>query len=183
MQALMSRRMLAATGIVAMSLAVAGSALAATSGKGPSRAKIVIKGGDSFKPNAFFTNTLRFAPGTVPVRSGGTVTMTDLAAGEPHTLSIVKRSDVPRTASQVNNCTICAKIGVSHGVNPNGPPSPPSHPVVNAGAPGFNTPGDSIVIGPKGAPKVTFKVTAKPGTTLYFICALHPWMQGRFQVK
>jgi len=24
---------------------------------------------------------------------------------------------------------------------------------------------------------------AKPGTTLYFMCALHPWMQGHFLVK
>jgi len=26
-------------------------------------------------------------------------------------------------------------------------------------------------------------VTAKPGTTLYFLCAVHPWMQGKIVVK
>jgi hypothetical protein len=40
------------------------------------------------------------------------------------------------------------------------------------------------VIGPKGhGSTVTFKVTARPGTILNFICAVHPWMQGRFLVK
>ena len=44
--------------------------------------------------------------------------------------------------------------------------------------------GDSVVIGPKGrGGPVTFKVTAHPGTVLSFICAFHPWMQGRFLVK
>lgn len=30
---------------------------------------------------------------------------------------------------------------------------------------------------------MTFKVTASPGTTMSFMCATHPWMQGRFLVK
>jgi plastocyanin len=29
----------------------------------------------------------------------------------------------------------------------------------------------------------TVKVTAKPGTTLYFLCAVHPWMQGKIVVE
>jgi hypothetical protein len=28
-----------------------------------------------------------------------------------------------------------------------------------------------------------FKITARPGTTLHFVCAFHSWMQGRFLVK
>jgi hypothetical protein len=34
---------------------------------------------------------------------------------------------------------------------------------------------------PKG--KVTFKVTASKGTTLNFICAVHPWMLATIKVK
>ena len=30
---------------------------------------------------------------------------------------------------------------------------------------------------------VTFKVTAKAGTTLRYLCIIHPWMQGSFKVK
>jgi plastocyanin len=30
---------------------------------------------------------------------------------------------------------------------------------------------------------ITIKVTAKPGTTLHFFCAVHPWMQGKIVVS
>ena len=179
-----SRRALVAAALGLTLLAVAGSALGA-GGKGPARAKIVIKGGDSFKPNAYIKNTFHFVPGTVPVRSGGTVTLTNTTA-EPHSLSILKRSQLPRTANHVENCSVCGAIAKSHGVNPEGPPpsGPPPIPLVNVGAAGFDTPGDSIVFGPKGhGGQVTFKVTARPGTTLNFVCIIHPWMQGRFLVK
>jgi hypothetical protein len=59
--------------------------------------------------------------------------------------------------------------------------------LVEAGAEGFDTggdksaAGDSIFLPPKG--KVTFKVTAAKGTTLSFICAVHPWMIGTIKVK
>ena len=164
-------------------LSVAGSALAA-GGKGPAKAKVVIKGGESIVPNAYLKISFHFAPGTVPIRSGGTVTVTNTTSA-PHTLSLVKQSQVPRTFQQVEHCAVCEAIGKSHGLSTEGPQTgPPPIRVVNVGAPGFDTPGDSVVIGPKGrGGPVTFKVTARPGTVLYFICAIHPWMQGRFLVK
>jgi plastocyanin len=182
MQSWTSRRVLAAVGLGAV-LATGGSALAA--GGGPAKAKIVIKGGESFKPNAYIKDTLHYAAGTVAVRSGGTVTLTN-TTGDPHTLSIVNRSQQPRTIGQVEHCGVCKTIAEAHGVNPNGPPSsgPPPHLLVNVGKAGFDQPGDSLFIAPKGpGGKVTFKVTAKPGTTLSFMCAIHPWMQGRILVK
>jgi hypothetical protein len=59
---------------------------------------------------------------------------------------------------------------------------------VNVGKPGFDSPGDSVaIIEAKGAPaghkSVTVPVSAAPGTTLYFMCGLHPWMQGKIVVK
>lgn len=42
--------------------------------------------------------------------------------------------------------------------------------------------GDSAFIAPTKNAKVTLKVTAKPGTKLYFICAVHPWMQAELDV-
>jgi plastocyanin len=179
-----SRRSVAAAVLGAALLTLAGSALGA-GGKGGAGAKIVIKGGDSFKPNAYIKNTFHFDPGTVTVRSGGTVTLTNTTT-DGHTLSIVTRSQLPRTTRQIENCSVCAAIAKSHGVNLEGPPpsGPPPIPLVNVGAAGFDTPGDSIVLGPKGhGGQVTFKVTARPGTTLNFMCVIHPWMQGRFLVK
>jgi imidazolonepropionase-like amidohydrolase len=49
--------------------------------------------------------------------------------------------------------------------------------------PGFDVEGDSVVLAPKG-PHKTEKVvvSAPPGTTLYYLCAIHPWMQGKIVV-
>lgn len=183
-------------GIVAVFgvVSLGGSALAlaaTTTSKAPARAKIVVKGNESFKPNAYIKTTDRFVAGTITIRSGGTVTVTNTTP-EPHTVSLVKRSDVPRTVAQVDNCqmappgNVCNAIALAHGVNPSGPPQQglPPHPVVDVGSAGFDQPGDSTVIPPKGAGgPITFKVTAKPGTTLYYMCIIHPWMQGRIFVK
>lgn len=176
------RRALISLALIAALLALAGSALAA--GKGSAKAKVTIKGGTTFKANGFIKDSVHFTPGPVTVKSGGTVTLTNVS-GDEHTLSIVKPSQVPHSLAQVENCSVCGEIAKSHGVNPEGPPSsgPPPIPLVNVGAAGFDAPGDSIAIGPKGhGSTVTFKVTAAPGTILSFICAIHPWMQGRFRV-
>jgi len=184
MQLSKSQRALAAAVLGAASLALAGTALgAASAGSGPANAKLAIKGGESFKVNGYFKDSVHFAGGTVTVRSGGTITLTNMTEDE-HTFSIVKPSQLPRTLKQIENCKVCGEIAKSHGVNPEAPPSgPPPIPVVNVGAPGFNQPGDSAVIGPKGhGGPVTLKVTAPAGTTLDFMCAIHSWMQGRIKV-
>jgi plastocyanin len=184
MKALNSRRGLVGLVLAAALLSVAGSALAAGS-KAPRRAKLAIKGGESIKPNAYFKNTFHFEAGRVTIRSGGTVTLTNKTA-DGHTLSIVTHAQLPHTLKQLENCAVCKTIATSHGITegPPAPGGPPPIPVVNVGAAGFNTPGDSVIIAPRGhgAP-VAFKVTARPGTVLYFMCAIHPWMQGRFVVK
>jgi plastocyanin len=179
-----SLRTLAAAVFGATLLALAGSALAA-GGKTPAKAKVFIRGSESVVPNAYLKIAFRFDSGTVPIRSGGTVTLTNLTT-DGHTLSIVKRSQLPHTIRQVQNCSVCGAIAKSHGINFEGPPTegPPPVRLVNLGATGFDAPGDSVVIGPKGrGGPVTFKVTARPGTILSFMCAFHPWMQGRFLVK
>ena len=185
MKAWKTRRVLVAAAVGVALLGLTGSAIGA-GGKGPAKAKLSIKGKDSFKPNGYLKLGEFFAPGTVTIRSGGTVTMTN-TTDDPHTLSIVKRSQVPRTLEQVGNCSVCGTILKAHGINPEGPPTmgPPPIRVVDVGVAGFDSPGDSTVIGPKASPgaRVTFKVTSRPGTTLNFICAIHPWMQGRLLVK
>jgi plastocyanin len=169
---------------VVVLLVPSGSALAA-GGKGPTGTRVLIGGSESIKPNAYYRNTFRFEPGTITIRSGGTVTLRNRTS-DGHTLSIVKRSQLPRTLRQLENCSVCQAIATSHGINPEGPPTPgpPPIPLVNIGSAGFDTPGDSVIIAPKGrgAP-VTFKVTARPGSVLYFMCAIHPWMQGSLRVK
>lgn len=186
MQSSNLRRALAMAVLGAVLLALAGSALGAGGkGKGPLKAKIVIKGQETFKRNAYIKDSVHFVAGTLVVRSGGTVTLTN-KTDEPHTFSIVKPSQLPRSVKQIQECGVCGEIAKSHGVNPEGPPlsGPPPIPLVNIGLEGFDQPGDSIAINPKEhGGQVTFKITAPAGTTLNFMCAIHPWMQGRIMVK
>ena len=82
-------------------------------------------------------------------------------------------------------CEACGPLMAAHEANPE--TGEVGKPLVEAGAAGFHTggdktaAGDSIYLPPKG--KVTFKVTAAKGTTLNFICAVHPWMIGTIKVK
>jgi hypothetical protein len=184
MQSWSSRRLLLTATIAAVPLTLGGTALGA-GGKGPPRAKVEIKGAESIKPNVYLQIGFHFTPGTIPIRSGGTITLTN-DTRDVHSLSLVKASQVPHTIKQVENCSVCGAIAKSHGINFEGPPmvGPPPIRLVDVGAPGFDTPGDSAIIGPKGrGGPVTFKVTARSGTILNFICIFHPWMEGRFLVK
>ena len=136
---------------------------------------------------------MRFVPGTVKVTSGCTLTFDFATAGQSdsHSLSIVTQFDLPKTTAQMENCKICRQIGAKHIKNPGQPPGPHNpivHWIVNAGKPGFDEPGDSVVVAEaKGAPpghkSVAVTVSARAGTTLYFMCGLHPWMQGKIVVK
>jgi plastocyanin len=42
-------------------------------------------------------------------------------------------------------------------------------------------PGDSLFQAP--GKNVSAVVSAPAGTTLYYLCAIHPWMQGKIVVK
>jgi hypothetical protein len=149
---------------------------------GPSRAKLVIKGGSTVKINKYVKDSVHWTPGTVAIASGGTLTIVNRASDpDPHTFSIVKPSQLPKTAAQIENCEVCGEIAKAHGVNPAEPPSgPPPIPTVDPGNDGFNEPGDSQAIGPHQTLKLT--ITAKPGSKLDFMCAVHPWMQGVVKV-
>ena len=148
---------------------------------------ITIKGGPSVKPGKSMSDNQRFTPLAGSVKSGSTITIANKAKSEdPHSFSLVKASDLPKTVAAMNKCFqggVCNDFFVAHEV-PEGD-GPPGKPVVNVGADGFDQAGDSVVISPPGAPGSTAKVkiTAKKGTTLSYLCAVHPWMQGKIKVK
>lgn len=149
---------------------------------GPSKATLVIKGGTTFKINKYTKDSVHWTPGTVTIGSGGTLTISNQSTDpDPHTFSIVKKSQLPKTAAQIENCEVCGEIAKAHGVNPAEPSTgPPPIPTVDPGKDGFNEPGDSQAIGAHQTLKLT--ITAKPGSKLYFMCAVHPWMQGVVKV-
>jgi hypothetical protein len=107
----------------------------------------------------------------------------------PHTFSLVEESLQPQTKPARKKCFtphhICKAIADWHGVV--GEALPTVNPA-KAGKPGWDTEGslskngDSWFTGVKPGTSFTQRVTAKPGTTIHFICAIHPWMHGSIEV-
>jgi uncharacterized cupredoxin-like copper-binding protein len=146
----------------------------------PNAVTLTAKSGTEFKINQYVKDTSRWTPGTVTIASGGTLTVKTAGDPAPHSFSVVKASQVPKTQAAIGACKICETLGKKHGANPESE-APPKKPVLDVGAKGIDQAGDSIVLQPKKSAKLT--VSAKAGTTLSFICAIHPWMQGKLAVK
>ena len=147
----------------AVVVAAASAVVVFGGGAGAASTTVSIVGSDKFIPNGEIASTFHFSPGTITVHSGGTAQWVD-ATADPHTITIVKPSQVPATANQVFNCRVCQS----------------QPPVANVGIPGLNTPGDSLVVRSGGS--VSAPVTAPTGTILHYICVFHPWMQGVINV-
>jgi hypothetical protein len=106
----------------------------------------------------------------------------------PHTFSLVTKGSLPKTAQQRKTCftpgKICMGIAKWYGLKGE---EEPKNPLVQAGGEGWDTmgtttkKGDSYFFAKKGE-SFEQPVTAKAGTTLYFMCAVHPWMQGQITV-
>ncbi len=108
----------------------------------------------------------------------------------PHTFSLVESSVLPKTKQQQRVCFtknhICKEIALWQGAKGNGPPK--INPV-DVGPAGWSTmgnlteKGDSWFTGTKPGASFEQQLTAEAGTTIHFICAVHPEMQGSFKVK
>lgn len=180
-------------GAVAVAVAVGGSgaALAAThkaparAGKAPARTVIKESVKNSMKPNRYIQDGLRWNKDVYHVRSGGTLHVVNNKAQEgPHTFTVVRKKDLPRDYAHLFNCKACNKLIAAHGADPNSQ-APPKFQFLENGKgsdtpPNVDRPGDSGVTG-AGQPgeSIDLKVTAKKGTTLYFMCLVHPWMQAK----
>jgi hypothetical protein len=170
----------AALVVMVLALAAVGTAVGAPK-KAPKKATVTIKSPIKIKINKYFQDGARFAPGKVVIASGGTLTVKN-KGGAPHTFSIVTKKQLPKGTKGVLNCgapgTICETLGTAHQFDQNGNPTKP---VVDVGAAGIDQPGDSYVLGPKQTLKLN--VSAAKGKTLYFICGIHPWMQGQLKTR
>jgi hypothetical protein len=182
----MSRsKSLAAVVVAAVAAGGVGTALAKSASSAPLKATLTMSGKSTYKINRYVQFGARFDKDVVTIRSGGTLTLKNLQSEEPHTFSIVKKSQLPKTTRQIDACKECQAIATAHGVDPSDPNSQPTKPLVDVGTTGFASPGDSAVVSPHGAPGSTVKVkiTAKKGSTLNFMCGVHGWMQGKVLVK
>lgn len=182
----MSRRKFARVAVPGLALVVA-TAIAvpagAQSGEASARVKLNTIGGVSFKANEYIQDNMRFSKDSVTVNTGDRLVLGDRTR-QPHTLSVVRKGQLPRKVRQIDGCFEngpCGKLFVKHGaVNPEtGEEQDPTTPLVNAGKPGFNQPGDSVIIPPRG--KATIRISG--ARDMSYLCAIHPWMQGTINVR
>jgi hypothetical protein len=168
--------------------AMAAVGAAGASGAAPS--KVVVRERFSLKmvANRYVQDGMRFDRDVYAVKSGGTVELRMTAPQEgPHTLTVIAPRDVPKNAAQAFNCKVCNKLAKAHGADPNSN-APPRFRFLENGVgqntpPKLDRPGDSGIVFPQRGDAVKFKVTARKGTTLTFICIVHPWMQAKLKVR
>jgi plastocyanin len=107
----------------------------------------------------------------------------------PHTFSLVTKGSLPKTPKARKGCFapkhICLAIAIWHGFNPKTEEITKNP--AKAGPAGWSTAGtvtkkgDSWFTEKKGE-DLSQEVTAEAGSTLYYLCAVHPWMQGKVNV-
>jgi hypothetical protein len=150
----------------------------------PTHITIETPGVGSFSPNGFFRETVRFSQSSYTIATGGTITFEKGPQDhtlDPHTLTVVAPGQVPKTATQIEECLSgLPGTGCAIGDHARGPVLTPK-----GTGPGLKEPGDSYQLFPNSEGKygpLTIKVTAPAGTTLDFICSVHPWMQATLHV-
>jgi hypothetical protein len=171
----------------AVAVAVGGSSLAGAEGTVPDTGKT-----DQVKIELTKGKLKFVAPSTVGYGDQlEIVNETNPKQVGPHTFSLVTKGSVPKTANARKNCFtpkhICLAIAKWHGFDPK--TEKISINPAKAGPEGWSTmgnatgkKGDSWFTGEKPGGKFSQQVTAAPGTTLYFQCAVHPWMNGKVTV-
>jgi hypothetical protein len=119
------------------------------------------------------------------------VNKTDPKKVGPHTFSLVTKGSLPKTPTARKNCFtpkhICLSVSQWQGFKPK-----TEKITINpakAGAEGWSTLGSTSAKGDswfteKKNETFTQQVSADPATTptIYFMCAIHPWMQGSVKV-
>jgi plastocyanin len=169
----------AACGVAVLSAAGIASAGGTASGVAPDRATLTAE---------FEQGRLFFRPRNLTIASGGTLTIENGQPGIPHTVSLARESLLPKTRRQRRMCFnpghICFALIARHRALDNNNANDVDR--VNAGRPGLDKlngisqRGDSIFFNRRSRSVV---VSAPSGSTLPYLCLIHPNMQGRINVE
>ena len=173
-----SRRYVFVAVAATLVLSVAAIVPSATGAAKAGSATVITKGTEIFDINGAAVATFRFAPEVLTVPSGTKVTWKHLDSGhDPHSITIVTgRSQLPHNFEGAN-CKPCQLANQGHFPNGKRPVA-----ILNKGAPGLDRDGDSLLIAPHRGASASAVISAPAGTTLYYVCIIHPWMQGTIKV-
>jgi hypothetical protein len=108
----------------------------------------------------------------------------DPIVAEPHTIAIADKDALPDTIEELfaygGPGTACEPAAGHFDAQQQNPV--PGKEVLNAGPPGLDENGDSLFLPApeeaQPAPTLSATVSAPPATRLFYLCAIHPWMQG-----
>jgi plastocyanin len=164
------RTLLVLMSVTVFVLVLSGSPVSAASSQ-----TVRIVGQEHFVPNAVFSSSFHFTPPIIRVESGGTVTWLNPTEA-PHTITLVNEDDLPTSLEQLFGCAPCAAALAGHQLF-----SPTPVPVLPPGDTALDAVGDSRLIFPGGSRTET--IGAPSGSELYYLCAIHPWMQGEIEVE
>ncbi len=166
--------------LLAAAVAVAAVAgVAAASSRSDGSTTVLVKGKEGWESGAFVYSTFRFSPDVTYVSSGESVTFVN-GTKDPHTATISTKKGLPTSFDAP--CPACRVIS-GHLKNPRDENSGIKTYVLDKGQSGLDTVGDSLFLAPKGPHKRgTVVISAPAGTTLYYLCGIHPWMQGAIKV-
>jgi plastocyanin len=137
----------------------------------------VTKGTEVFDINGGAVATFRFEPEVITVASGTKVTWKHLdTSRDPHTITIVTSKRQLPHDFEGSNCKLARpRTRVTS-------PTASGRAGSEQGAPGLDRDGDSLLIAPRRGASASAVVSAPAGTTLYYVCTIHPWMQGTIKV-
>lgn len=182
----------AAVAIAGAAVVFVGGSQALASGPHASAAKAVTV---TIKLKGTGDQAMPYFDGPKTVKAGSKLTIKNTTSAQeigPHSFSLVKPKVLPETEAEINKCGgsettppagLCLKIAKAHKVDLQS--GKVGKPTIDAGAKGWDTAfgktGDSWVTENKGDSQ-TRRVTAKPGTTLTFFCAVHPFMKVKIRV-
>jgi hypothetical protein len=172
----------ACAALIALSVVVAGGAASGSSSKANSATTITIEGKTH--------RALRFvAPESI--EAGEKLEIENLTKPRkvgPHTFSLLERPALPKGLDEKRKCAklggICGDIAEAHKVDPQA--GTVGKPNVDAGKKGWdasfsgNSKGDTWFTAKR---KESREVTAEPGENLFFLCVVHPQMQGKLEVE
>jgi hypothetical protein len=133
---------------------------------------IKLFGDNTFERNTLIQSTLRFSPERFFPHSVRWIDRDQV--DEPHTVTVVRPRQLPSSADEVFACGPCNRALDAHFAS--GQPKLR----VNVGEPGLDQPGDSLFL--ELDQSIAAAVSAPAGTTLAYLCAIHPWMQGKLVV-